>query len=144
VLEQRRTETAKSRGGHEGGWSGRLAEAKRWLFAAWTPLLPENVGEVIGAESASGGLVDGPGHGVGTVLTDEFEKFGDLARQRAIAIGNVAEIRFQRRFRTESVEKGDQPVLGARIVGWQAGTRPVQLRIVRLQMSGHGATNAHS
>ncbi len=35
----------------------------------------------------------------------------------AIAIGNVAEIRFQRRFRTESVKKGEQPVLGARPPG---------------------------
>src|SRR5271168_2070304 len=99
----------------------RIAEAKRWLFAAWTLLLPQNVGDVIGAESASGGgLVDGAGHGVGTVLTNEFKQFGDLTRQGAIAIGNVAEIGFQRRFGTESVEKGEQPVLGAR----PAGSRP--------------------
>src|ERR1022692_1704400 len=35
----------------------------------------------------------------------------DLARQGAIAIGDVAEIGFQRCFRTESVEKREQPVL---------------------------------
>src|ERR1035441_3111482 len=33
----------------------RIAEAKRWLFAAWTLLLPQNVGDVIGSESTSGG-----------------------------------------------------------------------------------------
>ena len=57
----------------------RIAEAKRWLFAAWRLLLPQNVGDVIGAESASGGgLVDGAGHGVRTILANEFEQFSDL------------------------------------------------------------------
>src|ERR1035437_4168195 len=96
----------------------RIAEAKRWLFAAWALLLPQNVGNVIGAESAGGGgLLDGAGHSVRTVLANEFKQFRDLARQRAIAVGNVAEIGFQRRFRTESIEKGEQPVLGARPPG---------------------------
>src|SRR5260370_10669378 len=96
----------------------RIAEAKRLLFAAWALLLPQNVGDVIGAESAGGGgLLDGAGHGVGTVLANELKQFRDLARQGAIAIGNVAEIGFQRRFRTESIEKGEQPVLGARPPG---------------------------
>ena len=52
----------------------RIAKAKRRLFAAWALLLPQNVGDVIGTESAGGGgLLDGAGHGVRTVLANEFK-----------------------------------------------------------------------
>ena len=96
----------------------RVAEAKRWLFAAWALLLPQNVGDVIGAESAGGGgLLDGAGNGVRTILANQLKQFRDLTRQGAIAVGNVAEIGFQRRFRTESIEKSEEPVLGARLPG---------------------------
>ena len=88
------------------------------MFAAWALLLPQNVGDVIGAESAGGGgLLDGAGNGVRTVLANQFKQFRDLTRQGAVAVGNVAEIGFQRRFRTESIEESEQPVLGARPPG---------------------------
>jgi hypothetical protein len=42
----------------------------------WAPrglLLPQNVGNVVGAEGASGGsFFDGASHGFGTILADEF------------------------------------------------------------------------
>src|ERR1019366_6266329 len=51
----------------------------------------QNVGDVIGAESAGGGgLLDGAGHGVQTILANELKQFRDLARQGAIAVSNVA------------------------------------------------------
>lgn len=58
----------------------RITEAKRWLFPAWAMLLPQNVSDVIGAESAGGGgLFDGAGHCVRAVLANEFKQFRDLA-----------------------------------------------------------------
>jgi hypothetical protein len=48
-----------------------------------------------------------------TALANESQQICDLARQGAITIGNVAEVGFRRRFQTESIEKSEQPVLGA-------------------------------
>src|SRR5260370_30036765 len=74
----------------------RIAEAKRRLFAAWALLLPQNVGDVIGAESAGGGgLLDGARHSGGTVLAAKVEHVRCLTPPGTNAIGKVTEIGFQ-------------------------------------------------
>ena len=60
-------------------------------------LLAENVGDVIGAESACGmSFGEGGGDGFRAVFADEGEQFPDLARQGAIRVGQPTQILFRR------------------------------------------------
>ena len=54
------------------------------MFTARALLLPQNVGDIVGPEGACrGSFLYGGGHCLGSVLPDQFEQFGDLARQCA-------------------------------------------------------------
>src|ERR1700730_9020366 len=73
----------------------RIAQPERRLRTARRPLLTQDVGNVIGSESAGrGGFFDSAGDILGTVLPDQFQQFGDLTTQRTVCIGHVAEISF--------------------------------------------------
>lgn len=79
----------------------RVAESEGRLFPARALLLPQNVGDVVGPKGArSGSFLYGARHCFGSVLPDQFEQFGNLAGQCAVAIGDVAEIGFDEGFRT--------------------------------------------
>jgi len=68
----------------------RIAQTKRWLWPARALLLPEDVGNVIGAERPSRrSFLNGPGYRLRPVLSDQFQQFGKLSRQGTIAIGDV-------------------------------------------------------
>src|SRR5260370_31717245 len=61
----------------------RIAQPERRLRTAWRPLLTQDVGNVIGSESACrGSLFDSAGHILRAVLPDQFQQFGDLAPER--------------------------------------------------------------
>ncbi len=48
----------------------RIAQPERWLRTAWRSLLTQDVGDVIGTESAcDGGFLDSPGQILRTVLS---------------------------------------------------------------------------
>jgi hypothetical protein len=56
-------------------------------------LLAEDVGDVVGAEGASGiGFGDGAGHYLRSVLPDQFQQFVELARQHTVAIGHTTQV----------------------------------------------------
>ena len=81
-------------------------------------LLAEDVGDVIGAESARRRcFLDCVGHGFRPVLPNQFEQFSDLTRQRAVGVGHVAQIRFHHGRGTEAVEKPEQSLLRLRTPG---------------------------
>ena len=55
----------------------RIAQPERRLRTSRRPLLAQDVGDVIGAESASrGGFFDSAGHIFRAVLPDQFQQFG--------------------------------------------------------------------
>src|SRR6202167_6414046 len=83
----------------------RIAQPERRLRAARASLLAQDVGNIVGAESTGrGGFFDSAGHILGAVLPDQFQQFGDLTTQRTVGIGHVAEISFDKRPRTQTVE----------------------------------------
>jgi len=83
----------------------RVTQPDGRLLTARTLLLAQDVGYVVGAEGASGGgFLDRAGDGFGPVLPDQFEQFGDLARQRAIGIREIAQVGFDERRGTEAIE----------------------------------------
>ena len=58
----------------------RIAQTKGRLRAAWTLLLPKDVGDIVGAEgTCRGSFFDRASHGFRSVLADEFEQFRQLA-----------------------------------------------------------------
>ena len=72
----------------------RLAEANRRLHLPPRLLLAQNVGDVIGAESAGGvGFLDRAGDRFGAVVADEFEQLAHLPGQRAVGSGELSQIR---------------------------------------------------
>src|SRR5450759_5336557 len=79
----------------------RVAESERRLFPARALLLPQNVGDIVGSEGACrGSFLNGAGHGLGSVLPDQFEQFGNLTGQCAVTVGHIAEIGFDESLRT--------------------------------------------
>ena len=59
----------------------RIAQPKRRLRTSRRLLLAQDVGDVIGAESARrGGFFDGAGHGFRAVLPDQFQQFAEIWR----------------------------------------------------------------
>ena len=58
-------------------------------------MLPQEIGDVIGSEGTGGKrLLEGCGHGLGTVLADQLEKFGDLTGERTVGVGQTAKVGF--------------------------------------------------
>src|SRR5579863_685472 len=69
----------------------RIAQPERGLRAARRSLLAQDIGNIVGAESAGhGSFFDSAGYILGTVLADQFQQFGDLTTQRTVRIGHVA------------------------------------------------------
>ena len=59
-----------------------ITQVNRWLLTARALLLAQDVGHIVGAEgTGGGGFCDSNRHGLGSVLTDQFEQLGDLPRQ---------------------------------------------------------------
>jgi len=87
-------------------------ETKRRLHVAPHALLTEKVGDVIGAKGAgSMSLCYRGRHGVGPIFTNQDEQFADLPGQRAVGIGQTAQIRFRGR-----TEPADQALLFGRVL----------------------------
>src|SRR6266702_4600232 len=96
----------------------RIAQTKRWMWPARTLLLPEDVGDVIGAERPScGSFLNGSGYRLRPILSDQFQQFGKLSRQGTIAIGDFPQISFQDGRRTQSIQKREQSLLRTRPPG---------------------------
>ncbi len=58
----------------------RITQNQRRLRATWGLLLPQDVGDVVGAKgTCRGRFFDGASHGFRSVLADEFEQFRQLA-----------------------------------------------------------------
>ena len=92
----------------------RIAQTKWRLWAAWTLLLPKDVGDIVGAErTCRRSLFDRVSNRFGPVLADEFQQFGQLARKRAVGFSDVAQIRFQHGLGAKTLEKQEQALLGA-------------------------------
>ncbi len=92
----------------------RIAQTKWRLVAAWTLLLPKDVGDIVGAErTCRRSLFDRVSNCFGPILADEFKQFGQLARKRAVGFSDVAQIRFQHGLGTKALEKQEQALLGA-------------------------------
>ena len=84
----------------------RIAQAKWRLRAAWTLLLPKDVGDIVGAECmCRRSLFDRVRNRFGPVLADKFEQFGQLARESAIAVGDFTQVCFDHGLGTEAIEK---------------------------------------
>ena len=74
--------------------------------------MAQDIGNVIGTEGAGGGSLFNRGsHGLGSILTDEFQQFCELAGQRAIGIGNVAQIGFEHGLGAKAIQKQKQSLL---------------------------------
>ena len=81
-------------------------------------LLAQDVGHVIGAECVGrGSFCDRVGHRFGSVLTDEFQQFGQLPRECAIGIGDVAQISFQHGLGTKAIQNRKETLLRPRPLG---------------------------
>ena len=82
------------------------------------PLLTQDVGDIIGSISASlRGPSDCVGHVFGTILTNQFEQFLDLAMQGTIRVGHIAEISFHCGAQTHAIERIEQSLLSLRAPG---------------------------
>src|SRR5580693_371230 len=58
----------------------RIAQNQRWLWAAGRLLLAKDVGDIVGAERAGRcSFLDRASHRFGSILTNEFEQFRQLA-----------------------------------------------------------------
>jgi hypothetical protein len=85
-------------------------------------LLAEDVGNVIGAEGASGiRFGEGTGHRVRAILADQFQQFVELARQHPVAIGHATQIALGHVGGAETVHKIEEALLRLRA----AGRRPL-------------------
>jgi hypothetical protein len=92
-----------------------IAELQRGLRIAGRELLPQEVRDVIGSKGAGGkGLLEGAGHCFGAVLPDQMEKFGDLAGERAIGVGQTAKIRLDSFLTAVTDQQSDQSPLRLR------------------------------
>lgn len=98
-----------------------IAQNQGRLWAPWGLLLAQDIGDVVGAEGAGArSFFDSASHGFGTILTDEFQQFYDLAGKRAIGIGHVTQISFEHGLGAEAVQKQKQPLLCPRSSGSRA------------------------
>ena len=89
-----------------------IAQHQWRLWAPRRLLLAQDISDVVGTEGAGGGgLFDCRSHGFGSILTDEFQQFCELAGQRAIGIGHVAQIGFKHGLGAESIQKQKQSLL---------------------------------
>ena len=89
-----------------------IAELQRGLRIAGRELLPQEICHVIGSEGTGGKrLLQSCGHGLGTVLPDQLEKFGDLTGERAIGVGQTAKVGFDRFLTAVTDQQGDQAPL---------------------------------
>jgi hypothetical protein len=89
-----------------------IAELQRGLRITGRELLPQEITNVIGSKGAGGEcLLEGRGHGFGSVLPDQLEKFGDLAGERAIGVGQTAKIGFDCFLTAITDQQGNQAPL---------------------------------
>src|SRR5438876_9432794 len=90
----------------------RIAQTKRWLWPARTLLLPEDVGDVIGAERPScGSFLNGSGYRLRHILSDQFQQSGKLSRPGTIAIGDAPQLSFQDGRRAPPIQKPEPSLL---------------------------------
>jgi hypothetical protein len=75
-------------------------------------LLAEDIGDVVGAEGASGiGFGDGAGHCLRSVLPDQLQQFVELTRQHAVAIGHATQVALGYVGGAEAIEKIEEASL---------------------------------
>ena len=86
---------------------GRLGVTRRLL-------LTEEVGHIIGPEGSGGvSFLEGGGDGLGAVIAEQVQQFGDLASEGAVGVGQPSQVGFHRLGRTDTFEQGDQALLAA-------------------------------
>jgi len=85
---------------------------KRRLRSPRRLLLAEDIGDVVGAEGASGiRFGDGAGYCLRSVLPDQFQQFVELARQHTVAISHTTQITLGDVGGAEAVEKIEEASL---------------------------------
>src|SRR5208283_3644298 len=90
-----------------------VLQAKPGLHLALHLLLAKDIADVVGAERAGGmGFLQSGGDGFRPVLPNQFEQFPDLARQRAVGIGQALQVEFASR-----AEPSNQALLGRASLG---------------------------
>jgi hypothetical protein len=95
-----------------------IAELQRGLRITGRELLPQDVRDVIGSEGAGGKrFLECAGHCFGAVLPDQLEKFGDLAGESAIGVGQTSKIRLDSFLTAVTDQQSDQAPLRLRTVG---------------------------
>ena len=95
-------------------------------------LLAQDVGNVIGAEGARlGGLLDGLGYRLGSVLADQFQDLGQWPRQGPIRVGHVPQIGFEHGLGTQVFQNREKTLLGSRPFG-----RGAQVSYFRVEAIG--------
>jgi hypothetical protein len=92
----------------------RILELEGWLGIARRLLLTEEVGHIIGPEGSGGvSSLKGGGDGLGTIVAEQIQQFGDLASEGAVGVGQPSQVGFHRLRRTGTFEQGDQALLAA-------------------------------
>jgi len=93
----------------------RVAKLQWRLRITRRELLPQEIGHVIGSEGTGGQrLLEGSRHRRGTIQPNQLEKFGDLAGEGTIGVGQASQVGFDGFLRAVSSEQGDQAPLGLR------------------------------
>jgi len=83
----------------------RIAELQGRLWTPWRLLLTHDIGDVISTKGLRRrGLLNGSGDDVRAILANQFEQLRDLAGQRTVAVGHIAQIGFHQHTRAETVE----------------------------------------
>jgi len=96
----------------------RVAKLQRRLRITRRELLPQKIGDVVGSEgTGSQRLLEGSRHRRGTIQPNQLEKFGDLAGEGAMGVGQASQVGFDGFLRAVSGEQGDQALLGLRTLG---------------------------
>jgi len=92
----------------------RVLELEGWLGIARRLLLTEEVSHIIGPKGSGGvSFLKSGGDGLGAVIAEQVQQFGDLAREGAVGVGQPSQVGFDRLRRTDTGEQGDQALLAA-------------------------------
>jgi len=99
----------------------RVAKLQWGLRITRRELLPQEIGHIVGSEGTSGQrLLQGSRHRRGTILPNQLEKFGDLAGEGAIGVGQASQVGFDGFLRAVTGEQRDQASLGLGALGGSA------------------------
>ena len=91
----------------------RVLELEGWLGITRRLLLTQEVSHIIGTEGAGGvRFLEGGGNGLRAVITEQVQKFGELASEGAAGVGQPPQVGLHRLRRTGTGEQGNEALLG--------------------------------